>query len=143
MSVNQPSFASLTKYLSQLDKHHISTWITDRESDGTPEHPIQMPFVDYSDMVHRFIDDVYEYVETCKDLELNRYGEILERNGLEWGESMSAADVSTLDAQCVMALIVGAVRAERFCDGVLLGFFRDGSIQKWLTRLKEIDGGTV
>ena len=75
--------------------------------------------------------------------ELNRYGEILERNGLEWGESMSAADVSTLDAQCVMALLVGAVRAERFCDGVLLGFFRDGSIQKWLTRLKEIDGGTV
>ena len=56
---------------------------------------------------------------------------------------MSEADVSKLDAQCVMALIVGAVRAERFCDGALLGFFKDGSIQKWLTRLKEIDGGTV
>ena len=143
MGVEQPAFESLTKYLSKLNTDTLGTWIIDRENDGTPEHPIQMPFVDYSDMVHRFIDVVYEYVETCKDLELNRYGEILERNGLEWGESMSAADVSTLDAQCVMALIVGAVRAERFCDGVLLGFFRDGSIQKWLTRLKEIDGGTV
>ena len=108
------------------------------------QHPIQMPFVNYSDMVHHFLDDVYEYVETCKDLGLNKYGEILERNGLEWGaKSMSEADVSKLDAQCVMALIVGAVRAERFCDGALLGFFKDGSIQKWLTRLKEIDGGTV
>lgn len=52
---------------------------------------------------------------------------------------MSEADVSQLDAQCVMALIMGAVRAERFCDGALLGFFRDGSIRKWLERLKEID----
>jgi hypothetical protein len=51
---------------------------------------------------------------------------------------MSDADVSKLDAQCIMALIMGAVRAERFCDGALLGFFKDGSIQKWLERLKEL-----
>ena len=56
---------------------------------------------------------------------------------------MSEADVSHLDGKCIMALIVGAVRAERFCDGALLGFFKDGSIKKWLMRLKEIDGGTV
>ena len=31
--------------------------------------------------------------------------------------------------------------AERFCDGALMGFFKDGSIKKWLTRLLEIDGG--
>ena len=137
-------FENLTKYLAMLDDDNVGTWITDKENDGSPEHPIQMPFVNYSDMVHHFLDDVYEYVETCKDLGLNKYGEILERNGLEWGaKSMSEADVSKLDAQCVMALIVGAVRAERFCDGALLGFFKDGSIQKWLTRLKEIDGGTV
>lgn len=43
---------------------------------------------------------------------------------------MSDADVSSLDAQCVMALIMGAVLAERFCDGALLGFFKDGSIKK-------------
>ena len=137
-------FEKLTNYLAQLDGDNVGTWVIDKENDGTPEHPIQMPFVNYTDMVHHFLDDVYGYVESCKDLGLNKYGEILERNGLEWGaKSMSEADVSTLDAQCVMALIVGAVRAERFCDGALLGFFKDGSIQKWLTRLKEIDGGTV
>ena len=137
-------FERLTNYLAQLDGDNVGTWVIDKENDGTPEHPIQMPFVNYTDMVHHFLDDVYGYVESCKDLGLNKYGEILERNGLEWGaKSMSEADVSKLDAQCVMALIVGAVRAERFCDGALLGFFKDGSIQKWLTRLKEIDGGTV
>ena len=52
---------------------------------------------------------------------------------------MSEADVSRLDGKCVMAMIVGAVRAERFCDGALLSFFKDGNIEKWLMRLKEIE----
>ena len=133
-------FAELTKYLPLLEGDNIGSWIIDRENDGTPEHPIQMPFVNYSEMVHRFIDDVYDFEENNKDLELTRYGEILEKNGLEWGsKSMSGAVVSSLDSQCIMALIMGAVRAERFCDGALLGFFKDGSIKKWLERLKEID----
>ena len=39
-----------------------------------------------------------------------------------------------------MALIMAAVRAERFCDGALKEFFENGSIEKWLLRLKELDG---
>ena len=132
-------FEQLTKYIDVLDGDNFGTWIIDHENDGTPERPIQMPFVNYSEMVHRFIDDVYDFGDNNKDFELTRYGEILERNGLDWGsKSMSAADVSSLDAQCVMALIMGAVRAERFCDGALLGFFKDGSIRRWLERLKEV-----
>lgn len=133
-------FENLIKYLPLLEDDNIGTWIIDRENDGTPDHPIQMPFVNYSEMVHNFIKDVYDFEEKNKDFELTRYGEILEKNGLEWGsKSMSEADVSSLDGQCIMALIMGAVRAERFCDGALLGFFKDGSIKKWLERLKKID----
>ena len=132
-------FTELTKYLSLMEDDNIGSWIIDRENDGTPEHPIQMPFVNYSEMVHRFIDDVYNFSDNNKDFELTRYDEILERNGLEWGsKSMHEADVSSLDAQCIMALIMGAVRAERFCDGALLGFFKGGSIRRWLERLKEV-----
>ena len=132
-------FGNLTKYIALIETDDIGTWIIDRENDGTPEHPIQMPFVNYSEMVHRFIDDVYDFHEKNTSYELNRYGEILEKNGLEWGDTaMSEADVSAMDGQCVMALIMGAVRAERFCDGVLLGFFKNGSIRRWLERLKEV-----
>ncbi len=35
--------------------------------------------------------------------------------------------------------IVGAIRAERFCDGALLGFLENGCVVKWLERLKQID----
>ena len=133
-------FENLIKYLPLLEDDNIGTWIIDRENDGSPEHPIQMPFVNYSEMVHNFIKDVYDFEEKNKDFELTRYGEILEKNGLEWGsKSMSEADVSSLDGQCIMALIMGAIRAERFCDGALLGLFKDGSIKKWLERLKKID----
>ena len=134
-------FEQLTKYIDALDGDGFGTWIVDHENNGTPEHPIQMLFVNYSEMVHRLIDDVYAFSDNNKDFELTRYGEILERNGLEWGtKSMSEADVSSLDARCVMALIMGAVRAERFCDGALLSFFKGGSIRRWLVRLHELDG---
>lgn len=136
-----PNFKSLTQYIPLIVDDDIGTWIIDRENDGTMEHPIQMPFVNYSEMVDRFVEDVYAFHKAHPEFELNRYGEVLEKNGLEWGGKMSAADVSDKDAQCVLALIIGAVRAERFCEGALMGFFKDGSIEKWLTRLLEIDGG--
>ena len=73
-------------------------------------------------------------------MELNRYSDILEANGIKWRrDSMSAVSVENLDAKCVLALILGAVRAERFCDGALLRFFENGSIARWIERLKELD----
>lgn len=130
----------LVKYILMIQADSIGEWVIDKENDGTPEHPIQMPFVDYYEMVHNFIDDVYTFEESNKDMELSRYGDILKDNGLEWGtESMKNADVPNLNAQCVFALIMGAVRAERFCDGALLGFFKSGCILKWLERLNSIE----
>ena len=73
-------------------------------------------------------------------MELHNYGAILEANGIEWGtRSMEAANVSNMDAQVVLALLLGAIRAERFCDGALLGFLESGAILRWLKRLQEID----
>lgn len=137
-------FEILTKYLPQLSDDSFGTWIIDRENDGTLEHPIQMPYVRYTEMVDHFVHDAYAFMEANEDFELNRYGEILQQNGLEWGsKSMSETDVSDKDARCIMAMIMGAVRAERFCEGALLGFFRDGSIRRWLERLKEMDEGAI
>ena len=133
-------FDILTKYISMIQTDSIGEFVIDKENDGTPEHPIQMPFVGYSEMVNNFIDDVYTFEKSNKDMELTRYGEILKDNGLEWdSESMKSADISNLNLQCVMALIMGAVRAERFCDGALLDFFKSGYILKWLERLKSIE----
>lgn len=133
-------FENLTKYLKYLENDNFGEWVIDNKSKGTLEEPIQMPFVAYSDMICHFEKDVYDFECSNKEMGLNRYSEILEKNGIEWStKSMESADISKVNAQCVMALLMGAIRAERFCDGSLLSFFESGCIQKWLVRLNEID----
>lgn len=133
-------FNILTKYIPIIQADSIGVWVLNKENDGTLERPIQASYVNYSEMVNNFIDDVYIFHENNKDMELNRYVEILKDNGLEWdSESMENADDSNLNTQCVLALIMGVVRAERFCDGALLDFFKNGCILKWLERLSSIE----
>ena len=138
-----PDFERLTKYIPLLDHADLGRWVIDEENDGTMEHSIQFPFVAYSKLVSNFIEDVGIFVEENSEMHLTRYGEILEACGLEWStQSMSGAIVEDLDAKVVCALIVGAVRAERFCDGALLNFFKNGSMTRWLHRLREINEHT-
>ncbi len=133
-------FEALTKYIPLIEQDEIGRWFIDRENDGTLEHPKQMPFVMFSEMVEHFMDDVYALVERYPEWELNHYGQILEQNGIQWeSKSMSGAIVEDLDARCICALLVGAVRAERFCDGALMTFFKNGSITRWLQRLRGLD----
>ena len=133
-------FDELTAFLSKLQNNDCGEWIIDRENDGNQEHPIQFPFVAYTHMVKEFTDIVYRFVDEHKDMELNHYYNILAAAGIEWnGKSMENVNAEALDGKTIMALIVGAIRAERFCDGALLDFFKSGCIMRWLLRLQEID----
>lgn len=82
--IRTSKFDILTKYIPMIQTDSFGEWVIDKENDGTPEHPIQMPCVRYSEMVSNFIDDVYTFEESNKDMELTRYGDILKENGLEW-----------------------------------------------------------
>ena len=50
---------------------------------------------------------------------------------------MTNVNIDELNGQAVLALIMGAVRAERFCSGALEGVLQNGSITKWLKRLEK------
>ena len=41
--------------------------------------------------------------------------------------------------KAVMALLMSAVRTDRFCEGALLELLEVGSIQRWIARLAELD----
>ena len=132
-------FNILTNYIPMLQGDDIGEWVIDKENDGTAEHPIQMPYVNYSETVRRFIEDVYTFAEQHQEMELTRYSEILKENGIEGGTNdMENVDISNVNAQCVLALIMGVLRAERFCEGVILDFFKNGTIVKWLERLERL-----
>lgn len=123
-------YEALTKYIGQLGD--AGTWIIDRENDGSEEHPIRMPYLSYSQTITRFISEMDAFM-------VYNYQEVLKRNGLQWGMEMGSADVSGFDAEDVLALLTGAIRAERFCDGAFASFTRSGAVDRWLRRLKEID----
>lgn len=109
-------YESITKYLEELSSVNIGT----------------------------FLESVQDFVDAHPELELKRYSDILEQSGLKWDmESMTNADVSALDGKTVMALVVGAYRADRFCDGALEEFFSNGSMERWFHRLKEIDNNAI
>ncbi len=133
-------FEILTNYIPLLQGNGIGEWVIDKENDGTAEHPIQMPFVNYSETVRRFIEDVYTFAEQHQEMELTRYSEILKENGIEDGTNdMENVDISNVNAQCVLALIMGVLRAERFCEGVILDVFTNGTLVKWLERLEHLE----
>lgn len=134
-------YESLTDFLPKLVESKYGTWHIDTEHKGTEDDPVQMPFVGYDRTVHDLEKAIYDFVDNHEEMGLTKYSEIIEKNGLEWNtESMEKANVSSLDGRTIMALLVGALRADRFCEGALLGFFNSGAMTRWLERLKEIDG---
>lgn len=134
-------YEGLTKYLPELDKAEgYGEWVVDRRGRGTTDNLMRVPRVSYGSLVMDVVHAIYAFEREHPEYVLNRYGDILERNGLRWdGRVMREADVSRLDGQAVAALILGAVRADRFCDGALIGFFEDGSIKRWFEKLRDAD----
>lgn len=133
-------YSALTKYINLLKNDNAGEWICDKENDGSSERPIHVLFVSYSIAVNNLADDIYKFAKESNEIVPSKYAEILQANGIEWGyDSMMKADASELDAQCILALLIASLRAERFCDGALLEFIKNGAVIRWLKRLQELD----
>ena len=133
-------YSALTKYINLLKNDIVGEWNCDKENDGSSERPMHLPFVIYSITVHRLEGDIYKFAKESDEIVPGKYAEILQANGIEWGyDSMMQADASGLDAQCILALLIASLRAERFCDGALLGFIESGAVTRWLKRLQKLD----
>ena len=125
----------LFKHIELLSGEDFGKWFSDKENDGSMERPIQMPYFEYSQVVENFVTDVRLCWEKSG---LQDYLQVLKSHNIEWGsQSMSNADISVLPSEVVLALLFGATLSEKSCDGALLGFLKNGSIQKWLKSIKE------
>ncbi|MCL2387970.1 MAG: DUF6508 domain-containing protein [Defluviitaleaceae bacterium] len=138
---NIEHFETLTKYIGKFDTaDSLGEWIIDTKNDGTLENPRHMSWVNYTDLVIAFKREFYQFSKDNPEYELSQYSTILQANGLKWSKNeIRSIEADKLDAKCILALIMGAVRADRFSEGALLGFLKDGNISNWLKRLKDID----
>lgn len=132
-------YDSITRFaepLEQTGRH--GRWIVDAMSVGTADDPVQVPFVSYSAAANAFLEAFYE--AEVGDV---RYMETLVEYGVELSvEGMCAFDVSDADERLVIALITTAIRIDRFiCVGALGEVLDNGSMARWLRRLREVDAG--
>lgn len=135
------TYKRITEFILKIEDGSYGKWMPEFQTgDGTHENPYQMPYVEYRREIVDLEKVIYQFVDEHPEYGLNNYMDILQCNQIEWGvDSMSEADISHMDGRGIMALLVGAIRAERFSEGTLLNFLQRGCIQKWLKRLEELD----
>ncbi|MBO4368528.1 MAG: hypothetical protein J5803_00275 [Desulfovibrio sp.] len=131
-------FENLTRFLSELKScDSFGEW-RGFGSHGTSKN--QIPFVRYSKLPLDVIKEIYAIVEANPDMELKDYEWVLKQKGIPMsGDSFKDTDVSKLDGQAVMAMLVCIVRTDRFIEGLLLEYLENGKFAEWIGRLKELD----
>lgn len=132
-------YEQLTRYLSFFENEEYGKLIVDEDNDGSPEHPRRWPFIDYSPVVNDFRYDLFDFCKKHPEYEHTSYIKTLNNYGINNANEVSQDIIDNLPAKATIALLVAVVRAERICDGAILGNLEDGNIQKWLKRLKNID----
>ena len=128
-------YDNILKYIDLLKDDSVGKWHFDEEHKGTEDDPIHMAYVQYTQIVREFIGEIFKFHENNPDFELANYKSILAKRGIK---KVNNPDVSDMDAQGVMALLMSIARGERFCDGLILVYIKNGTVMKWLLRLKEI-----
>lgn len=133
------TFDLLTKYLSLLDGDQFGEWNPIHKDRVEKVDTFIMPYVNYSETIKDFIRDVYRFADSHIDFDLNQYNRILQDHCIDLTSNWQTIDISSLDAQCLTALIMGAIRTERFCDGTILGLLEGGYLQAWLGQLQKFE----
>ena len=94
----------------------------------------------YDQIVGMFDDAIMQFVSDHEEMGLRQYYDIMESAGIMPNrDPMRHKGISSLDGRTTVALIVWAMRADRFSPGSLMQFCKDGSIVRCLRRLKQID----
>ena len=129
-------YEPLTAYIPVLEKGFFGEWLGG--------HDDILPFVVYSWDIQTLTEKIFCFADDHREEGFGDYSRILYDHGIAWSKgSMTKADVSALDGKTVFALLLGAVRAEKFCDGALMYFCENGCVLRWLERLRETDSVTA
>lgn len=139
--INWSFFKQITDFIPLIEQGECAgDWVFNKAPKKEGE-PTYAPYVKYTDKVYKFLDAVYDFVEKHPSYNLpDAYMNILYDNDIDWcGNSMEDADSTLLDDQCILALIIGVINADRFSDGTIAWFFNKGCILRWLERLVDLE----
>ena len=120
--MNNSKYERITRYLEQFHRETFGKLVS-ATADETDENTYSRPYFKYDDDVEEFINDMHEI--NAVDFDYVRNIEKIEDKAVE-----------DLTEDELITKLMLFVRGERFCEGMLSGALRDGSIQKILEELK-------
>lgn len=124
-------FADLVDLIPQFEVNPDNLYklhISEKRVDGGSD----MPYYEYANV----IDEWWRLLYQSDDWDATTCYSVLETKRLDAREILGSGDFSHLDIQSVLALMTWITRRERFGEGTIAGFLRDGSI---LHLLKTLD----
>lgn len=125
-------YEKLTKYLELItDDNKMGNWIIDKNHTGTEDEPMVMPYVQYSNLVHDFLHDFYDLGIADKNYFENTrsYRELID----------DTDNYINFTEQQLISTLTYFIRGDRFCEGLLLNKFQDGTIEAILKQLSKFD----
>ncbi len=104
-----------------------------------PDRPEDECEAEYRKLHHEMLRDFDALVRA--EPRFVNYMELVEKGGAPMGsETMRECDVSTLDADTIVAMLIYIYREDRFCgyQEHFLEYLKDGTFKRWLDRLEEL-----
>ena len=132
-------FDKIIALVEPLKQDSFGEWHGGIKKKKHEDASFQIPFVAYTQTAHNLISEIEDFVDQNPYYELKRYAKLLKERNIEFSqEAFNKVDLDKLDAPGVMAILVGLMRAERFCEGVFLDNLKSGFIIKCIRSLEEI-----
>ncbi len=122
------------QYLTQFLPHFADGqsgggWSGGKQADGQ----VIMPYVAYDEKIGEFMQEF-----SRSELADREYGEKMDARGW-WNEVAMNAAIAEMSAEEVGTCITAIWRRDRFSEGTILRFIKNGILAKLLARLKELD----
>jgi len=127
-------YEQVTAYLGKLKPAH---WKYPKDQgDGSHENPYKPGWPEYDEITKEFMHKMYEFVPNGGQ----NYDEVIYKaTGIDCHEDLSKTDVTKIDGDIILYMIFSMVRGERFSDGLFGSYVANGTIDKMLNRLIEIN----
>lgn len=137
-SENYSEFDKILNLLEKVKKDGVGKWKKSQYSESIYDSFAQkdvisvytLPIPLYTEAVGELISGIYEFDLEHPEYNLSCYKKLLEER--------ENVDISDMDAQGIMTLLMNMARMERFCDGYIMEKFNSGDIEKCRIRLHEI-----
>ena len=125
-------YERLTKYIDEFVRENsFGEWIFDRRDKGTDDEPLHFPYLKYEKFILDFIDDFYK-----GNYEIKNY---LDEGNKICKSINSGRCISDLSEEELLIYLTWIIRGDRFCDGLLFGCCKDGTVREILKGLKAYD----